>query len=64
MGKENIEECKAKAVYAVILISLLVGVAIDFININPIQARYWSPVLNGLLAPCTFPEIKMDKSPG
>jgi NRAMP (natural resistance-associated macrophage protein)-like metal ion transporter len=42
---------KAKAFYAVIIISLLLGVGIDFININPIQALYWSAVLNGLLAP-------------
>lgn len=42
---------KAKAFYAVILISLLIGVAIDFIHINPIKALYWSAVLNGLLAP-------------
>lgn len=42
---------KAKAFYAVILISLSIGVAIDFIHINPIKALYWSAVLNGLLAP-------------
>jgi NRAMP (natural resistance-associated macrophage protein)-like metal ion transporter len=42
---------KAKAFYAVILISLAIGVSIDFININPIKALYWSAVLNGLLAP-------------
>ncbi len=42
---------KAKAFYAVILISIGLGIAIDFININPIKALYWSAVLNGLLAP-------------
>src|SRR6476661_1599565 len=42
---------KAKAFYAVIIISLLLGVAIDFIKVNPIQALYWSAILNGLLAP-------------
>ena len=42
---------KAKAFYAIILISIALGIAIDFININPIKALYWSAVLNGLLAP-------------
>ncbi len=42
---------KAKAFYAVILIALVFGVAINFININPIKALYWSAVFNGLLAP-------------
>jgi Mn2+/Fe2+ NRAMP family transporter len=42
---------KAKAFYAIILILLAFGVAIDFINVNPIKALYWSAVFNGLLAP-------------
>jgi NRAMP (natural resistance-associated macrophage protein)-like metal ion transporter len=42
---------KAKAFYAVIIIALLIAVALNFININPIKALYWSAVLNGLLAP-------------
>ena len=31
--------------------STLVGIAIDFANINAIKALFWSAVLNGLLAP-------------
>jgi NRAMP (natural resistance-associated macrophage protein)-like metal ion transporter len=42
---------KAKAFYAVILISLVCGIALNFINVNPIKALYWSAVFNGLLAP-------------
>jgi Mn2+/Fe2+ NRAMP family transporter len=29
----------------------LVGIAIDFANINAIKALFWSAVVNGLLAP-------------
>ncbi len=42
---------KAKAFYAVIIISLAFAVAVNYINVNPIKALYWSAVLNGLLAP-------------
>ncbi len=41
----------APAFYAVILLSLLAGVAMDFANVNVVAALYWSAVLNGLLAP-------------
>jgi Mn2+/Fe2+ NRAMP family transporter len=27
------------------------GVAMDFINVNPVKALYWTAVINGLLAP-------------
>lgn len=42
---------KARAFYAVILISTLFAIAFDFSNINPIKALYWSAIVNGLLAP-------------
>ncbi len=42
---------KARAFYAVIIISTLVAVALDFSSINPVKALYWSAVINGLLAP-------------
>jgi NRAMP (natural resistance-associated macrophage protein)-like metal ion transporter len=41
----------APAFYAVILVSLGLGVAMDFANVNAVQALYWSAVLNGVLAP-------------
>jgi NRAMP (natural resistance-associated macrophage protein)-like metal ion transporter len=37
--------------YAVIVVSTLVGVLIEFSGINPITALFWTAVLNGLLAP-------------
>jgi Mn2+/Fe2+ NRAMP family transporter len=35
----------------VMIVSTLVGIALDFIGVNPVQALYWSAVINGLLAP-------------
>ncbi len=42
---------KARAFYAVVLLSTAVGIAFDFAGINPVRALYWSAILNGLLAP-------------
>jgi len=42
---------KARAFYAVVLLSTAIAIAIDFSRINPVKAMYWSAVLNGLLAP-------------
>lgn len=42
---------KAPAFYAVLVLAVLLGVAMDFANISAIRAMYWSAVLNGLLAP-------------
>jgi NRAMP (natural resistance-associated macrophage protein)-like metal ion transporter len=41
----------ARAFYAIMILSTLVGIAIDFANINAIRALFWSAVVNGLLAP-------------
>ncbi|MFN3458834.1 MAG: NRAMP family divalent metal transporter [Novosphingobium sp.] len=42
---------EAKAFYAVITLSTLAGVAMNFLSINPMKALYWSAVVNGLLSP-------------
>jgi NRAMP (natural resistance-associated macrophage protein)-like metal ion transporter len=42
---------QARWFYALILASTCVGVALDFIGINPVKALYWTAVINGLLAP-------------
>jgi Mn2+/Fe2+ NRAMP family transporter len=42
---------QARAFYILILFSTGVGVALDFIGINPVKALYWTAVINGLLAP-------------
>ncbi|HLH24741.1 MAG TPA: Nramp family divalent metal transporter [Chloroflexota bacterium] len=42
---------RAKEFYAVIAGSTLVGMLINFVGINPIDALFWTAVLNGVLAP-------------
>jgi NRAMP (natural resistance-associated macrophage protein)-like metal ion transporter len=41
----------ARFFYLVIIVSTLAGVAMDFLDINPVRALYWTAVINGLLAP-------------
>jgi NRAMP (natural resistance-associated macrophage protein)-like metal ion transporter len=41
----------ARAFYLIVAGSIAGGVAMDFANLNPVQALYWSAVINGLLAP-------------
>jgi NRAMP (natural resistance-associated macrophage protein)-like metal ion transporter len=41
----------APAFYMVVGMSMAFGAGMDFADINPVQALYWSAVLNGLLAP-------------
>ena len=42
---------QAKQFYAVIGISTLVGMLINFVGINPISALFWTAVINGLVSP-------------
>jgi NRAMP (natural resistance-associated macrophage protein)-like metal ion transporter len=41
----------ARPFYLVIVVSTLVGITMDALNINPVRALYWTAVINGLLAP-------------
>ena len=41
----------ARAFYSIILVSTLIGIGLDFANINPVKALFWTAVINGLLAP-------------
>ena len=41
----------ARAFYAVIIASTAAGIALDFANVNPVRALFWTAVINGLLAP-------------
>ena len=34
-----------------VLVATLGGVAMDFVNLNPVSALFWSSVINGALAP-------------
>ena len=41
----------ARAFYAVVILSTLVGIALDFVDINPMKALFWTAVINGVHAP-------------
>ncbi|NVN85403.1 MAG: divalent metal cation transporter [Rhodopseudomonas sp.] len=41
---------EAAAFYAVLALSAVIGIALNFTPINPISALYWSAVINGVLA--------------
>jgi NRAMP (natural resistance-associated macrophage protein)-like metal ion transporter len=41
---------EAKRFYAVLAVATLVGLALNFVGLNPIRALYWSAVLNGVIS--------------
>ncbi len=41
----------ARAFYAVVIVSTIVGIAMDFSGINPVKALLWTAIINGVLAP-------------
>jgi NRAMP (natural resistance-associated macrophage protein)-like metal ion transporter len=41
----------APAFYLVVTSAMVFGVALDFANVNPVKALYWTAIINGLLAP-------------
>lgn len=41
----------APGFYGVVLVATVGGVAMDFLNLNPVSALFWSAVINGVLAP-------------
>jgi Mn2+/Fe2+ NRAMP family transporter len=45
---------RARRFYALIVVSTLVGTLINFLGVNPIEALFWTAVINGLLAPPLF----------
>jgi Mn2+/Fe2+ NRAMP family transporter len=51
--KEGLDEPFRGAIpfYAVLIFSMLLGVAMDFLNISPVKALFWTAVINGVLAP-------------
>jgi len=42
---------RARAFYGILTLSIVLGVALTFTPIKPMDALYWSAVINGLLAP-------------
>jgi Mn2+/Fe2+ NRAMP family transporter len=55
---------RAPAFYLVVAGAISAGVAMDFADLNPVQALYWSAVLNGLLAPFLLTGILLVASDG
>jgi Mn2+/Fe2+ NRAMP family transporter len=47
----NYRFSQAQAFYLVIVLSTIVGVAINFIGIKPFQMLYYTAILNGIVAP-------------
>jgi len=45
--------------YIVIIASILIGILLDALKINPVKALYWTAVINGLLAPFLLVGILM-----
>jgi len=41
----------APAFYSIIILATVVGIILDFANVNPVKALFWTAVINGLLAP-------------
>jgi Mn2+/Fe2+ NRAMP family transporter len=41
----------ARAFYTVLIVSTLIGIAMDFFNINPVKTLFWTAIINGVLAP-------------
>jgi Mn2+/Fe2+ NRAMP family transporter len=41
----------ARYFYGVMIFSTAAGVALDFLDVNPVRAMYWCAVVNGILAP-------------
>ena len=52
----------ARYFYAVVGLSTGLGIALDFANINPVKALYWTAVINGLLAPFLLAGILLTAS--
>ena len=49
----------ARAFYAVVIISTLMGIVLDFAGVNPVKALFWTAVVNGVLAPFLLVGILM-----
>jgi NRAMP (natural resistance-associated macrophage protein)-like metal ion transporter len=41
----------ARYFYGVVILSTAAGIALDFLDVSPVKALYWTAVVNGLLAP-------------
>src|SRR5205085_9869678 len=42
---------RAKRFYAIIVVSTLAGMLVNFVGVDPMRALFWVAVINGFLAP-------------
>ena len=42
---------RAPGFYAAFIVSVAIGMGLDFADVNPVSALYWTAVINGVLAP-------------
>jgi Mn2+/Fe2+ NRAMP family transporter len=54
----------ARYFYRIVIGSTFVGILIDFANINPVKALFWTAVINGLLAPFLLVGVLIAASDG
>ena len=47
----NLRMSQARAFYLVIMGSMVVGLVMNFVGLNPVRALYWAAIMNGLAAP-------------
>jgi Mn2+/Fe2+ NRAMP family transporter len=47
----NLKPRVAPKFYAVLAVSVVIGLAFDFVGLNAVKMLFWSAILNGLLAP-------------
>jgi NRAMP (natural resistance-associated macrophage protein)-like metal ion transporter len=50
--------------YAVLIFSMLLGIAMDYLGVNPVKALFWTAIINGLLAPFLLVGILIAASDG
>ncbi len=54
---------KARGFYRIIAASTLIGLALNFVHVNPIKALFWSAVINGVVAvPIMFLMMQMGQN--
>ena len=41
---------RAKAFYGVLAVATLIGLALNFVNVDPIKALVWAAIINGIAA--------------
>ncbi len=46
----ELKPTKAKGFYGILSISIILGLLLNFLHIDPIQALFWSAVVNGIIA--------------